>query len=76
MNTTNNERTNVEKAKDTADIIELFPKPKPEAWCSFCKRKESQVKKLISNSGEGNYLRNICGDCVKLAFEKIKEHEK
>ena len=73
MNITNSGEANVEKAKDIADVIELFPKPKPEAWCSFCKRKESQVKKLISNSGEGNYLRNICGDCVKLASEKIKE---
>lgn len=73
MNITNNGEANVEKAKDSAEVIELFPKPKPEAWCSFCKRKESQVKKLISNSGEGNYLRNICGDCVKLASEKIKE---
>ena len=73
MNTPSNEGINVEKTKDTADIIELFPKPKPESWCSFCKRKESQVKKLISNSGEGNYLRNICGDCVKLALKKIKE---
>ena len=73
MNTTNSGEANVEKAKDSAEVIELFPKPKPEAWCSFCKRKESQVKKLISNSGEGNYLRNICGDCVKLASEKIKE---
>ena len=72
MNITNNGEANVEKAKDSAEVIELFPKPKPEAWCSFCKRKESQVKKLISNSGEGNYLRNICGDCVKLASEKIK----
>ena len=75
MNITNSGEANVEKPKDSAEVIELFPKPKPkpEAWCSFCKRKESQVKKLISNSGEGNYLRNICGDCVKLAFEKIKE---
>ena len=73
MNITNNGEANVEKPKDSAEVIELFPKPKPEAWCSFCKRKESQVKKLISNSGEGSYLRNICGDCVKLASEKIKE---
>ena len=71
MNITNSGEANVEKAKDSVEVIELFPKPKPEAWCSFCKRKESQVKKLISNSGEGNYLRNICGDCVKLASEKI-----
>ena len=73
MNITNSGEANVEKAKDSAEVIELIPKAKPEAWCSFCKRKESQVKKLISNSGEGNYLRNICGDCVKLASEKIKE---
>ena len=73
MNITNSGEANVEKAKAGAEIIELFPRPKPEAWCSFCKRKESQVKKLISNSGEGNYLRNICGDCVKLASEKIKD---
>ena len=57
--------------KQTAEVISLFDKPKPEPWCSFCKAKKSEVKHLFSNSGTGEYVRHICGGCVTLAVKKI-----
>ena len=61
----------------TAQVINLYEKPKPkvERWCSFCKRKESQVPKMVSNSAEGNHLRCICSDCIALAHKKIHHGE-
>lgn len=55
------------------EIIELFPKPKPERFCSFCKRKEGEVRKLFTNSVEGAGMRNICDSCVKLSMKRIQE---
>ena len=59
----------------SAEIIDLFPKPKKELFCSFCKKTESEVKRMFSNSVEGNLLRCICNECIVLAKEKLQENK-
>ena len=38
--------------------------------CSFCKRKESEVAKMVSNP---NGSRSICGDCIAHAKRRLAE---
>ncbi len=57
------------------EIIDLFPKPKKEPFCSFCKKKESEVKRMFSNSAEGNAMRCICNECIVLAKSKLETKE-
>jgi ATP-dependent protease Clp ATPase subunit len=60
----------------TADIIP-FAKPKTEPIlriCSFCRKREDQVRKLFSNGHEGTpQLKCICDECVSVAAARIKQ---
>ena len=46
-----------------SEVIELHPKPTPEARCSFCGKPKSNCKKLLSN-GLDKY---ICDTCINKA---------
>lgn len=48
-------------------VVEMYPKPRPEPFCSFCGKKKSQVTSLVSNRRD----KNICGDCVTKAKELL-----
>lgn len=50
------------------DNIEVIKK-RVRAY-SFCKRKESEVAKMVSNP---NGSRSICGDCVAHAKKRLTE---
>jgi ATP-dependent protease Clp ATPase subunit len=52
----------------------LFDKPPPvQRVCSFCKKAEHQVKRMISNDMPDDQERNICNECVEKATKLIKE---
>ena len=53
-----------------SNVIPFFAEPKRERACSFCKRKESEVAKMVSNTNES---RSICGDCVAHAKKRLTD---
>lgn len=53
-----------------SNVIPFFAEPKRERACSFCKRKESEVAKMVSNP---NGSRSIFGDCVAHAKKRLTE---
>jgi RNase P subunit RPR2 len=55
----------------SAELIDMFPKEKKQRFCSFCKTKESEAKRMFTNNGTGDLLRNICDKCVSIAYSKI-----
>lgn len=55
---------------EQSNVIPFFTEPKRERACSFCKRKESEVAKMVSNP---NGSRSICGDCVAHAKKCLTE---
>ena len=56
-------------------IIDLFKKPQPERFCSFCKRKENEVNKLFTNGISGLGMRNICDACIFLAKKRMDKYD-
>lgn len=48
---------------------------KREPQCSFCQRRESEVKTLVSNNRSGLEERHICGECAK-AFKQALDTQK
>lgn len=44
--------------------------PRTQLQCSFCKRKEAEVTKLISNESS---TRHICDECVTHAKTRLTE---
>lgn len=53
-----------------SNVIPFVAEPKRERACSFCKRKESEVAKMVSNPNES---RSICGDCVAHAKKRLTD---
>ena len=54
-------------------IVPFHKPPVKEPECSLCKRKDSEVKSLISNNQEGVARRYICGDCIRHAKARATE---
>jgi len=59
----------------SAQVIPFARPAKVELKCSFCKRPESQVKKLFTNGLEGEDFKSICNDCVAHAKERVSEYK-
>lgn len=58
------------KETTQSNVIPFVAEPKRERACSFCKRKESEVAKMVSSP---NGSRSICGDCVAHAKKRLAE---
>ena len=54
-------------------MIIPFNKPeKADRVCSFCKKKESTVKKMVQSSTE----KCICNECIEKCTKLLKESDK
>lgn len=72
---TPDESTGTDQAADSV-IPFLEPiKAHVERVCSFCQKKERDVKHMFSNGGVGPKLKCICDRCVGHAHRRILESE-
>ena len=52
--------------------MEKNARPKPQYLCSFCKKSQEEVRRLIAGPG-GVY---ICDECIALCQEILEEDKK
>ena len=52
------------------NVIPFVEPKQQERKCSFCKKKESEVKSLIKSSINDHC---ICSDCIKHASQRLTE---
>lgn len=55
----------------TTNTIPLDPPAPLVRICSFCKKQETQVKKMVSNNSTGPQLKCICNECIEKATERL-----
>ncbi|WP_220687637.1 ClpX C4-type zinc finger protein [Paenibacillus lautus] len=59
----------VEKAKKYDELL-FLSSPGQELYCSFCRAKQSEVKKLITGPNVA-----ICNDCVDMCNDLLSKIE-